>query len=134
MGTYTINGADANACTYSAQVTVQQQSAVNVTVTSTPASCGNNNGTATAIATGGFSGIAGYTYTWSPVGGNTNTVSNLAPSGITYSVSVADSLGCATTQTITVGNHPSPVLNSISTDITCNGLSNGSATVSVNIG
>ena len=132
--TYTISGQDANACTYSAQVTVTQQSAVNVTVSSTPASCGNNNGTATAMATGGFPATTGYTYTWSPAGGNTNMASNLAPSGVIYSVTVGDSLGCTTTQTVNVANHPSPVLTISSTSITCNGLTNGTASVSINAG
>jgi gliding motility-associated-like protein len=132
LGTYTINGADANACTYSTQVTVSQQSAVVVTVTSTPASCGNNNGTTTAMATGGFPAQTGYTYSWTPSGETTATASNLAP-GV-YSVLVSDSLGCGTTNTVTVGNLPSPVLSITSTDVSCNGLSDGSATVSINAG
>ncbi|HTA62055.1 MAG TPA: PKD domain-containing protein [Bacteroidia bacterium] len=137
QGTYTINGTDANACTYSTSVTVSQQSAVVVTVTSTPASCGNNNGTATASATGGFPAQTGYVYNWTTVTStvsiaSTATASNLAP-GI-YAVSVADSLGCATTKTVTVDNFPSPVLSIASTDISCNGLSDGSATVSINAG
>jgi gliding motility-associated-like protein len=130
--TYTINGVDANACTYSTQVTVQQNSAVVVTVTSTPASCGNNNGTTTASATGGFPGQAGYTYSWTPGGATTATVSNLAPGA--YAVSVTDSLGCATTKTVTVGNFPSPVLTITPTNVSCNGLSDGSASVSINAG
>ena len=132
LGTYTINGVDANACTYSAQVTVSQQSAVVVTVTSTPASCGNNNGTTTAAATGGFPAQTGYTYSWTPGGATTATIPNCAP-GV-YIVSVADSLGCFTTNTVTVGNLPSPVLSITSTDVSCNGLSDGSATVSINAG
>ena len=134
LGTYTINGIDANACTYSTTVTVIQQSAVNVAVVSTPASCGNNNGTATATATGGFPAVTGYTYTWSPVGGNTNTAVNLAPSGVTYSIIVGDSLGCTTTRTVNVANNPSPVLTVTSTSITCNGLINGSAACTINAG
>ncbi|MHB8260650.1 MAG: PKD domain-containing protein [Bacteroidia bacterium] len=134
FGTYTVSGVDANTCTYTAQVTVTQQSAVNVAVVSTPASCGNNNGTATATASGGFPSAAGYTYTWSPIAINTSTnvASNLAPS--VYTISVGDSLGCTTTKTVTVGNHPSPILSITSTNITCNGFTNGSATVSINAG
>jgi len=132
LGTYTINGADANSCTYSTQVTVAQQSAVVVTMTSTPASCGNNNGTATASATGGFPAQAGYTYSWTPGGATTAMASNLAP-GI-YNVAVSDSLGCTTTNNVNVGNLPSPVLSIASTDVSCNGLSDGSATVSINAG
>ena len=132
--TYTITGVDANACTYSAQVVVTQQSAVNVSVTSTPATCGNSNGSATATATGGFPGVTGYTYIWTPTTPiqSSSTASNLA-SGV-YNVSVADSLGCATTTTVNVGGSIAPVLTITSTSITCNGLTNGTAAITINGG
>ena len=129
FGTYTVSGVDANGCIYSAQTTVVQQSAVNVSVSSTAASCGNNNGTTSSHATGGFPGHAGYTYTWSPSGGNASAASNLAP-GV-YTVIVGDSLGCVSSKTITVANHISPALNTSVGNITCFGSANGTASVSI---
>lgn len=67
---------------------------VTVTVTGTNVTCnGANNGTATAVASGGW---APYTYHWS-TGATTATITGLAPG--TYSVTVTDiDLGFATGQ------------------------------------
>jgi len=64
-----------------------------------PASC-------SACCTGSISTITGggtgpYTYTWSPVGGSTGTITNACP-GV-YTLCVADSKGCTVCNTYTVG-------------------------------
>ena len=128
-GNYTVTIKDANNCTLTAQTTVVQTPSVNLTATSTPASCGIMNGTATASATGGTGALA---YTWN-TGANTSSVSNLS-GNTTYVVSVSDVLGCSASKNITVGNHLSPVLSVTSTSVTCNGGTNGSASVGINVG
>lgn len=131
---YTVNITDANACTTSTQTTVAQNSTISLTVTSTPATCGNTNGTATVNATGGAPAQTGYTYTWSPTGGNNTTANNLTGNN-TYVISVEDSLQCVTSASVTIGNKPVPVLSITSTtNVTCFGLSNGAATTAVNAG
>jgi len=132
--TYTVNITDANACAISTQTLVTQNSTISLTVTSTPATCGNTNGTASVTATGGAPAQTGYTYTWTPTGGNNSTANSLIGNA-TYTISVEDSLQCIASKTITIGNKPSPILSVTSTtNVTCFGLNNGGATVSVNAG
>ncbi|HXB11272.1 MAG TPA: SprB repeat-containing protein, partial [Bacteroidia bacterium] len=133
-GNYTVNVTDANSCTTSTLVTITQPTAaLSASISaSTNVNCfGNNSGSATASVTGGTSS---YTYTWSPSGGNTATASNLLAG--TYTVNVMDANGCNTNTVVTI-SQPTAALNaniSASTNISCNGGSNGSATVSVSGG
>lgn len=124
---YTVNISDANGCTGTTSVTITQpSSALAASTTTTPATCGSNNGTATVTPTGGTSG---YTYAWSPSGGSSATASNLASGS--YSVTVTDANGCTTTASATVGSNGGPSISlTNSSDVTCNGDNDGSATVS----
>jgi gliding motility-associated-like protein len=67
--------------------------------TSTDATCGNNDGTATA---GAVTGNGPFTYSWAPGGQTTATATGLAPG--TYTVTVTDAGGCFATETVTVGS------------------------------
>jgi hypothetical protein len=85
---------------------------------------GQASGTATVTPSGG---TAPYSYVWSPLPGNTQTVNNLT-SG-TYTVTVTDANGCITTQSFTVTEPAALVGNaSVIAPILCAG---GTATVSV---
>lgn len=93
--------------------------------TSTAASCGNNNGSATANPSGGTAS----TYLWSN-GANTQTASNLAAGS--YQVTVSGG-GCSATASVTVASNGTPLtLNTTSTAAGC--TSTGSATVNVTAG
>ncbi|HXB39718.1 MAG TPA: PKD domain-containing protein [Bacteroidia bacterium] len=129
-GNYTISISDANGCTKNATVNVAQSISFTISVTSTSVSCnGGTNGTASANVTGG---TGPFTYSWSPTGGTTSNASNL-PSG-NYSVSVTDGSGCSGSASISV-SQPTPLLvTPTSTNVLCNGVSNGSASVSVSGG
>ena len=126
-GTYTVNVTDFNNCPGSTTVTITQPaSAVSVSASATDATCGSNNGSATAIANGGS---GSFTYSWSPGGGTTATINNLS-SG-TYTVTVTDANGCTATANASVGSAGGPSISLLSSsDATCNGLSDGSASVS----
>ncbi|MCE3280595.1 MAG: hypothetical protein K0S44_2786 [Bacteroidetes bacterium] len=67
-----------------------------VAIASTPASCGTNNGTATATVTGG---IGPFSYSWAPSGGTSASATGLAAG--TYTVTVNDGLSCTPPQTYT---------------------------------
>ena len=126
-GLYSVTVTDANNCPATLNVTITQPtSAVNVTTSSTSATCGSNNGSATANATGG---TGAYTYSWSPGAGSGSTISNLSSGS--YTVTVTDANGCTATASANVGSAggPSITVNSFS-DVSCNGLTDGSATVS----
>lgn len=83
-GDYTVTITDANGCSVVTTISVTVTSPPAITASTNQATCGNNNGTATANPTGG---TPGYTYLWSN-GETTSTISNLAPGN--YSVTVSD--------------------------------------------
>jgi len=129
-GTYTVTITDANGCTGTVSPTVSNVSAAALggTATKTDVSCnGGSNGTATVSVTGG---TTPYSYSWAPSGGTNATATGLAAG--TYTVTVTDFNGCQITRTVTV-NQPATALGGIitKTDISCNGGSNGTASVAV---
>ena len=128
-GSYTVTMTDANGCTTTQTVTVVEPSALTSSVSSTDAT-GNGiaDGTAMVSANGGTSP---YTYLWSN-GATTASVTGLLAG--TYTVVITDANGCTTTETVTVGE-PNALTSSVSsTDVTCNGDADGTATIVVNGG
>src|SRR5690606_19065326 len=88
------------------------------------ANCGQADGSACVVASGG---TAPYTYLWN-TGETTDCINNVLAG--TYVVEVTDDLGCSETVSITVLdlNGPSAVIIA-QTNVSCNGLSDGTATV-----
>jgi len=100
------------------------------TTTSTPANCGGSNGSATATVQGG---VAPYTYQWLPNGGNNANANGLLAGQ--YTVDVTDAAGCISSSTVTVGTGPLPGnINISSTNVSCFGGNDGTATANVNGG
>jgi gliding motility-associated-like protein len=125
-GTYTVNITDANNCPGSTTVNISQPTALAATATATSSACGAGTGTATVSASGG---TGTYTYSWSPSGGSAATASNLSPGA--YTVTVTDGNNCTTAATTTVNATNGPTISVVSSsNVTCNGGNNGSATVS----
>ncbi len=128
-GTWTCTVTDANSCTASVNFTVTQPIALVANATAkTNVSCnGGSDGSATVSATGG---AGAYTYLWAPSGGTAATATGLAAG--TYTVTVTDSNGCTATQSFSITEPTALVTNAdAQTNVSCNGGSNGSATVSV---
>ncbi|WP_313271042.1 MBG domain-containing protein [Sphingobacterium sp.] len=125
-GTYTVTVTDANACQITRTVTVgQPAAALAATATKTDVSCFNGtNGTATVAVTGGTSS---YTYSWAPSGGTAATATGLIAG--TYTVTVTDANACQTTASVTVGEPPALTATISKSDVSCNGGTNGTATV-----
>ena len=99
-------------------------SPVAVLQSSTPATCGQNNGTATVNASGG---IAPYTYVWSTGGGGASRT-NLAPGN--YCVFATDNVGCASTICFDITAPSALSLNLLSdSNLICPNDSNGAAKV-----
>ncbi|MDP1744153.1 MAG: SprB repeat-containing protein, partial [Bacteroidota bacterium] len=114
-------------CIKTVQTTITEPTPLTSSIVSTTdISCnGGSTGSATISATGGS---PVYTYSWAPSGGTNATASNLALG--TYTVTITDSKLCTTSLTIVI-NQP-PVLTSVisnSTNLICDGDSNGSAMV-----
>ena len=87
-GTYTVFVSDASLCVSTITVSITQPPAIIVTVTNTPSSCGQFDGSATVTMSGGTGSL---TPLWS-VNSNSATVTGLSAG--TYSVLVTDASGC----------------------------------------
>lgn len=125
-GTYTVTVTDSNKCTVTATVTITQPPVFTDTLTNTTATCGKNNGSATAAPAGG---IKPYTYAWSPSGQTTATASNLTAGA--YIATVTDSNGCSVTLTTIVPDAGvTPAIGGIVNE-KCYGQSMGSATITM---
>ena len=126
-GTYTVtvNGAAGSTATQS--FTITQPSALVATAgTTVDVSCnGGANGSATVAVSGG---TGAYTYSWSPSGGTNATATGLSAGS--YTVTVTDANACTTTQSFTI-TQPVPLVAGAGTinNVSCNGGTNGSATV-----
>lgn len=112
---------------YSFCITV---SGFSTTISSTNANCGASNGTALVSNVGG---IAPFTYQWTPNVGANAAVNGLAAGQ--YSVIVTDAAGCISNAVVAVGSNGQPGnININSTNVSCFGSNNGSATANVNGG
>jgi gliding motility-associated-like protein len=127
-GLYSVTVTDANGCTDTTSVTISQPisplllSTSHINVACFGASTGSINLTPTG-------GTAPYTYAWS-----NNTTSedpqNLAAG--TYTVTVTDANGCTGFTSAVITQPANPLSAShVDTNVTCNGLSNGSINVTV---
>jgi gliding motility-associated-like protein len=104
-----------------------------LSITGSDISCnGNNNGSATVVVNNPVGGP--FTYLWTPGAYNTAFVDNLFAG--TYTVIVtSESSGCSAVESITI-NEPPLLTSSISAqnNLSCNGGTNGSATITANGG
>lgn len=131
-GTFTVTITDAIGCSQSSPVTVTQPLALNATVTvNNNVSCYNgNNGSATVVPSGG---TPIYSYSWNPIGGTGQSATNLVAGN--YVITVTDQNGCMQNVTTTI-TQPTQLMGSMAstTNVSCNGGNNGSATVSASGG
>jgi gliding motility-associated-like protein len=131
--THTIIGQDANGCRDTISVTLTEPTPLTVTVNATDVSCfGLNDGTATAVVSGGTSfSNGGYLFNWSPTGETTQAIGNLA-GNINYTVTVEDANGCRAFGSAFV-LLPAQLAASVisTTNVDCNGNGNGTATIAI---
>jgi hypothetical protein len=130
--TYTCTVTDANACTSTKTFNITAPTALATsTVSQTNVSCnGGNTGSATISVSGG---TPSYTYSWAPSGGTAATASGLAANN--YTCTVTDANGCTGTKTFNITAPTALATSAVSqTNVSCNGGSNGAATISVSGG
>lgn len=132
VGNYSVTITDVHDCTATVFSTVTQPSAiVSSVVSQTSVLCnGASNGAATVTASGGTGTL---TYAWAPSGGNAATATGLA-AGV-YTCTITDANSCTKTQSVTI-TQPIAITSFISsqTNVSCNGYTNGEATVSASGG
>ena len=127
-GTYFLSVTDANGCVTNDTVALVNTGIPVVTANIDDPECGLNDGSITAVVTGG---TAPYTYLWSPGSGTDATISNL---GIgSYSVQVTDAAGCEVTGQFSLVNINGPVIQSSVTGALC-GETTGSIDITVTEG
>ncbi|MCX7861661.1 MAG: PKD domain-containing protein [Bacteroidales bacterium] len=128
-GNYTVTVYDANTCSATTSVTINQPPQLNAQVSNIQATqCyGDCNGSATITVTGG---IPPYQYTWP--NSNVNLPINNSLCAGTHMVTVTDANSCTTTAAAMV---PQPseliITNILTTNLTCNGSNNGSIQVNI---
>lgn len=133
-GQYTVIVTDANLCTDTKTVDLIAATPITVNPVTAPATCGVSNG---SIDASSVTGVGPFTYNWAaPVPGasSTNSIVVGIPAGV-YTVVVTSASGCSVTAIIPLSNSNGPTGATIaSTSVTCNGLCNGTATVSNAVG
>lgn len=122
-GTYSVTVRDASNCTVTGSTGVLRYAPITFNPSSsTNATCGLNNGTATINPTGGS---GGFTYSWIN-SQTTQTAVNLA--GGNYTVTVTDINLCTARSSVNVTQAGSPTVSNVTkTDPTCFGGTNGTA-------
>ena len=124
-GTYTVIITDNNSCTSSSTVTITEPTPIVTATSSVTATCGSDDGTATAVPSGG---TAPYSYLWSTVPPQTTSSATGLFSGI-YSVTITDDSGCVDISSVAVSNAGGPTADLVSsTDATCFSGTDGVAT------
>jgi len=126
-GTYSVTVSDANGCSINSDFTITEPTELTIVGTASGVSCfGNRDGEIQIDVSGG---VAPYTYQWS--NGSTNKdLTNL--DGGDYILTVTDTNGCQTMETITVPA-PTEQLSAIGTtsDVACSGESSGEVILNV---
>jgi gliding motility-associated-like protein len=126
-GNYTVTVTDANSCTQMASVIVNNVGGPSATITSSTNVTvnGGSDGAATVSAS---DGVSPYTYAWNSIPVQNSTTASNLPAG-TYTVTVTGSNGCKITASVVITEPTAMVLTTVSTNVACNGGSNGTATV-----
>jgi len=123
-GNYTVTVTDVLGCTETENFAISEPNVLAIADAITDVTCNNGNDGAIDITVSG--GTPNYTYSWS----NTSTTED--PSGLTantYTVTVTDANGCTVTGSYTVNEPAAIVTNPASTNVTCNGGNDGTASV-----
>ena len=114
-GQYEVTLTDALGCEATASFEVQALDAPEVATGSTNTSCGEDNGTAVAVATGG---TGGYTYLWS-TGATSDSIGGLSAG--TYGITVTDLLGCTAETTVEIAASVALALTFDVENVACDG-------------
>jgi gliding motility-associated-like protein len=125
-GSYTIIVTDANACTNSTLIVINQPSPITLnTLTTNNVTCYNQtDGTININYVGGTGTL---TYTLQPLNIINTTGSYNSLASNTYTIMVSDAANCSSSTSLLISNPPQLLYTSVSTTpISCNGLNNGS--------
>ena len=126
-GTYNVTITDANGCSVTNSTAITQPPVLQVFGSTTPAICGEPNGSIDMTIQGG---TLPYTITWSDTTLNgLEDPTNLGPA--TYTVTVMDGNDCAVSTDFTVITPNALVISAVVTDVSCFGSSSGAIDVTL---
>ncbi len=115
-GTYTVTVTDNNNCTTTATAVINEiPAAIVIDIMYSDAYCGQANGTATAIPSGGAGG-GNFTFLWSN-GASSSTITNLTAG--TYTVTVSDGV-LTSSESVTITSYPGPTASFIANPTVAN--------------
>ena len=136
-GTYNYTVTDANGCTATTSITVTEPSALTASISSNAPNATVCSGGTAALSSSVSGGTGSYTLQWQYQDNSGNwlntgsgaTVLNASPSQTRdYRLIVTDANGCSVIVLQTVTVVADPVFTISGTNVTCNGLNNGTAT------
>lgn len=106
-GTFVVTVSDFFNCTATQSYTVSEPDAIEINITTTPADCGFNNGSAVATVNGG---TPGYSFVWNTNPPQTSLNANqLAAGG--YSFTVTDQNGCIASESAIITSIGGPIIS-----------------------
>ncbi len=122
-GTYPVTVGDANNCSATFDFTIDGGPAIEVTFDINGTSCGEDNGSITALPAGG---TEPYTFAWE-TGETTANLHNLTAG--TYILTVTDAAGCTVTESVNVSADADLTATATVGQISCFGANDGSISV-----
>ena len=128
-GNYTLTVVDANNCNISQTFTITEPSAISVSTVPLDIACSSVNIGGVNLTVSG--GTAAYSFQWSN-GETTQNISGLAAGQ--YSVTISDANNCQSFASETIISSPGLILNTLASNISCNGANDGCGQVIVNGG
>ncbi len=121
--TYTVTVTDnESGCSASSSIIISEPEDISIAINSINATCDQQNGTALASVSGG---VTPYTYQWS-TGDITQGISNLQEGS--YTLTITDAKGCQKETSVNILGSAAILVSIQSTDVSCKGLNNGTAT------
>ena len=130
-GTYTVTVTDLNSCSKSSSFLVTQPSGMTILINGTSPKC--NLGSDGTINTTVSGGSGSYSYAWSS-GSGSSPGNRTGLSAGTYTVTVTDGNSCSKTASYQITQPTAISINGTSSNLTCNGINNGSIAVTVSGG
>ena len=128
VGTYSVTVTDANGCTATNSVPINENNPLIISGTTEDATCfGSSDGNIFVTVTGG-TGPGTYSFFWSD---GTTIKDNLNIPAGNYTITVTDASFCTAEESFVVGQPDSIIVNETITPVSCNEGANGS--ISVNI-
>ncbi len=128
QGTYTLTVTNQGLCETAASVTINEPEPLVLNLNDNDIACNGGLGEASISPQGG---TTPYSISWSN-GQDGNSINNLAAGD--YSVSLIDNQNCSVTEDFSISENASLNVNITSEDITCDGLTDGQASVIVSGG